>query len=182
MMKSLYFLPLFLFACSQGCAKNYPAPPPPITHDKSEIVVQDAGSKLTEYKNSYFSFSIANSWSQQQLDNKNSIVYFTDTTQAGSAWLVSKEDFKGTLDQFALLSTRAAKETGLNVLSSSKIDINNVKFFTLLMSKEGSLFWMWLTVRKDMAFTFGCKTQDIPENKSAEVCAPIAESIIFHGN
>lgn len=185
MNKTLALLPLFLFACSGGCGGHEPSPnPPPSLADAGALPIQDAapadsGSEYWKYSNSFFEITLPNYWHVENPPIRSAHSYFTTPRNNGAAFLAAREPFEKGINEFALLSVRAAKESGMDVSSSLSVEINDTKFFKMLLIKDSSMFWIWLTVKDGYAHTFGCKTQDLPEDKSAAVCESIAQSLIL---
>lgn len=179
--KFLPILSLLLFSCSGGCGgdKLPPAPPPPPPIEE-ELVDASFDPAELEFSNADYSFTLPNeSWKQEKPELQSISVYFSSSKDQG-AFLSSKEAFSGSQEEFSLLSVRTVKNSGMNVMTYSTQELNKVKFNTILANKDTSLFWLWLRVYKGQAFTFGCKTENLPEDKSAAICSLIASTIRFN--
>jgi len=181
--KLAYLFPFVLMACSGACSGNGYPPPPDPPQPQPEVDASsdaDADEDATyPYSNAYYKFVLpSHFWKQNNPMNNSTDVYFSSSADGGSAFIGSRQEFIGTNDQFLLLYIRSAKEDGMVVMGQSKsLEINGKKFSSVLLNKQNSLFWIWITVHKGYGYAFGCKTQDMPEDKSAALCAPIAMSV-----
>lgn len=92
--------------------------------------------------------------------------------------ILVREEFAGTLQQYALLAVRGLKDSGGNLVLTKPTVINGVNFiFMETVRGNDPHIWAWLATKNGSGYTFVCSGIESADDFQKKLCESIALTI-----
>lgn len=157
------FTVLTLTACS-SCIEPTPTPTPTPVLDASLI---DTSIKDTVITGSSWEVILPIGWEERKTTVAN-VDFIAVQTTTKMLFMVTKESYINSLDQFTIESFRYLRGEGAQLEQTSSKNINDVKYIMAESVKDNIRMFVWLTVKNGFGYTISCGG---PEGNSENMTA-----------